>query len=62
MKRHFRVSLCLLLAVLLAAGLAIVSNLTGITNATVKIQFKDLTIKEFEVNQIDVVNVPEGMD
>jgi YbbR domain-containing protein len=39
-----------------------VSNLTGITNATVKIQFKDLTIKEFEVNQIHATNVPEGME
>ena len=39
-----------------------VSNLTGITTATVNIQFNDLTIKEFEVDQIHATNVPEGMD
>ncbi len=39
-----------------------VSNLTGITTATVKIQFKDLIIKEFEVDRIHAANVPEGME
>ena len=39
-----------------------VTNMTGKTEAKVEIKFIGLTIKEFEVNQIDVINVPEGMD
>lgn len=39
-----------------------VSNLTGITTAKVEIKFKDLKIKEFTVNRIQAINVPEGME
>ena len=39
-----------------------VTNMTGKTEATVTIQFLGLTIREFEVSQIEVINVPEGLD
>lgn len=39
-----------------------VTNMTGITEATVTIQFIGLTIREFDVSQIEVINVPEGLD
>ena len=38
-----------------------VTNLTGITEATVDVSFVGLSIKEFTVNQINAVNVPEGL-
>lgn len=39
-----------------------VINLSGNTEATVDISFTGLSIKEFSVDHIQVVNVPEGMD
>ena len=39
-----------------------VTNMTGKTEATVTIAFVGLSIREFEVNQIEVINVPEGLD
>ena len=39
-----------------------VTNMTGKTEATVEIKFLGLTIKEFEISQIDVINVPEGLE
>ena len=39
-----------------------VTNMTGKTEAQVEIQFVGLVIKEFEVSQIEVINVPEGLD
>ena len=39
-----------------------VTNMTGKTEATVEIRFVDLVIKEFEVSQIEVINVPEGLE
>lgn len=39
-----------------------VTNLSGIDEATVKISFIGLSMKEFTVNQIQVINVPTGMD
>lgn len=39
-----------------------VANMTGITEATVTIQFIGLTIREFDISQIEVKNVPEGLD
>ncbi len=39
-----------------------VTNMTGKTEATVTIQFVGLTVREFEVSQIEVINVPEGLD
>ncbi|MBR3974073.1 MAG: hypothetical protein IKJ99_09020 [Oscillospiraceae bacterium] len=39
-----------------------VTNLSGIDEATVKIKFIGLSMKEFTVSQLDVVNVPAGMD
>jgi hypothetical protein len=38
-----------------------VTNLTGITEATVDISFVSLSIKEFTVEEINAINVPEGM-
>ena len=38
-----------------------VTNLTGITEATVDISFVGLSIKEFIVNKINAVNIPDGM-
>ena len=38
-----------------------VTNLTGITEATVDISFVGLSIKEFTTENITVVNVPEGL-
>lgn len=39
-----------------------VTNMTGKTEATVEVKFVGLTIKEFEVSQIEVINVPEGLE
>lgn len=39
-----------------------VTNLTGITEATVDIRFVDLSIKEFTTENITVINVPDGLD
>lgn len=39
-----------------------VTNMTGKTEAAVSIQFIGLTIREFEVSRIEVINVPEGLD
>lgn len=39
-----------------------VTNMTGKTEAQVEIQFNGLTIEEFDVTQIEVINVPEGLD
>lgn len=39
-----------------------VTNMTGKTEAQVEIQFVGLSIKEFDVSQIEVINVPEGLD
>lgn len=39
-----------------------VTNLTGITEATVEIRFVGLSIKEFTTENIRVINVPEGLD
>ena len=38
-----------------------VTNLTGITEATVDISFVGLSIKEYTIEKITVVNVPDGM-
>ena len=38
-----------------------VTNLTGITEAAVDISFVGLSIKEFAIERITVVNVPEGL-
>ena len=39
-----------------------VTNLSGVTDVTVSIEFDNLAMKKFTVNNIRVVNVPEGMD
>ena len=39
-----------------------VTNMTGKTEAKVEISFQGLMIREFDVSQIRVINVPEGMD
>lgn len=39
-----------------------VTNLTGITEATVDISFVGLSIKEYTIEKITVVNVPDGME
>lgn len=39
-----------------------VTNLTGITEATAEIRFVGLSIKEFTTENIEVINVPEGLD
>lgn len=39
-----------------------VTNMTGKTEAQVQIKFVGLTIREFDVSQIEVINIPEGMD
>lgn len=39
-----------------------VTNLSGIDEAVVKISFIGLSMEEFTINQIRVINVPEGMD
>ncbi len=39
-----------------------VTNLTGITEATVEIRFVGLTIKEFTTENITIINVPDGLD
>ena len=39
-----------------------ITNLSERTEAQVKIRFKNLTIKEFEVSNIKTTNVPEGME
>ena len=38
-----------------------VTNLTGITEATVDISFVGLSIKEFTVDKINAVNIPDGL-
>lgn len=37
------------------------TNMTGVTEATVKVSFPDLTTREFSVTDIQMLNVPEGM-
>ena len=39
-----------------------VTNLSNITEAKVKIRFTGLLVKEFEVDTIEAVNVPEGLE
>lgn len=39
-----------------------ITNEAGVTDAVVTISFKGLKIEEFTVDQIQVINVPEGMD
>ena len=39
-----------------------VTNLSNITEAKVNIRFAGLMVKEFEVENIEAVNVPEGME
>ena len=39
-----------------------ITNLSEITEATVKIRFKNLAIVELEATDITVINVPEGME
>ena len=39
-----------------------VTNLSNITEATVNIRFTGLLVKEFEVDTIEAVNVPEGLE
>lgn len=39
-----------------------VTNESGVTEATVKIQFNGLSTKEFEVTNIKGINVPEGLE
>lgn len=39
-----------------------VTNMTGKTEVLVQIKFVGLTIREFDVSQIQVVNIPEGME
>ena len=39
-----------------------VTNLSGIDEAVVKISFIGLSMEEFTASQIEVINVPEGMD
>lgn len=45
--------------VVLPAG---VTNITGITEAKVNIQFPNLGVKKLTVRQINVINIPEGME
>lgn len=39
-----------------------VTNLSERTEVTVEIKFVGLTVREFDVTRIEVINVPEGMD
>ncbi len=39
-----------------------ITNLSNITEATVKIQFNGLMVKEFEVENIEAINVPENLE
>lgn len=39
-----------------------VTNLSNITEATVDIKFAGLLVKEFEVENIEAINVPEGLE
>ena len=39
-----------------------VTNLSGVTEVTATIKFDNLSIKKFQVSNIQVVNVPEGME
>ena len=39
-----------------------ITNLSERTEAKVTVKFKDLAIKEMEVNQINMVGIPEGME
>lgn len=39
-----------------------ITNLSNITEAKVKIKFSGLLVKEFEVENIEAINVPEGLE
>lgn len=39
-----------------------VTNLSGLTEVTASISFPALTIKDFELNELVAINVPEGME
>ena len=39
-----------------------VTNLTGVTDAAVDIRFEGLTVKEFTIENIQAINVPEGLE
>ena len=39
-----------------------VTNLTGVTDAAVDIRFEGLTVKEFIIENIQAINVPEGLE
>ncbi len=39
-----------------------VTNMTGLTKATVSLQFPTLTTRSFTIEDIQVLNVPEGLD
>lgn len=39
-----------------------ITNMTGVTKATVKIEFPKLSTRTFSIEQIELVNVPEGME
>lgn len=39
-----------------------VTNMTGKTEAQVQVKFVGLTIREFDVSRIEVINIPEGME
>ena len=39
-----------------------VTNLSGVTEAEVQIQFVGLAIKEFDISEIQAINLPENMD
>lgn len=39
-----------------------VTNLSGVTEATVEISFSGLSVKDFAATRIQAVNVPEGLD
>lgn len=39
-----------------------ITNESGVTDAVVTITFKNLSIEEYSVDQIQVINVPEGME
>ena len=39
-----------------------ITNETGVSEVTVTITFSGLSIQEYDVNRIEVINVPDGMD
>ncbi len=39
-----------------------VTNMTGITKATVRLQFPDLSVRTFTITDIQAINVPEGLE